>query len=65
MEISRISNLSGIKRTKTMPVTQAQLDSYYIEGKFIQEAFPNLNASDREFILTGVTDEEWEEMFME
>jgi len=48
-----------------MPVTQAQLDSYYIEGKFIQEAFPNLNASDREFILTGVTDEEWEEMFME
>lgn len=29
----------------------------------IQQAFPNLSAADREFILTGITDEEWNQMF--
>jgi hypothetical protein len=29
----------------------------------IQNAMPRLNADEREFIKTGVTAEEWEEMF--
>jgi hypothetical protein len=34
-------------------------------GKLIQKAFPDLSASDREFIKSGITDEEWNEMFFE
>jgi hypothetical protein len=28
-----------------------------------QIAFPQLNASDREFIITGMTDDEWDDTF--
>ena len=34
-----------------------------IKTQFIQQAFPTLNAEQREFIKTGVTPEEWKEVF--
>jgi hypothetical protein len=34
-------------------------------GMLIQDAFPMLSADEREFIKTGITPEEWEEMFGE
>lgn len=64
MLITRISKLTGIKRTKDMPVTVGQL-VLYRSGALIQDVFPDLSRSEREFLLTGVTDEEWEEMFIE
>jgi hypothetical protein len=47
-----------------LPVTQDQLDEYY-DGVLLQEAFPNLSPGEREFIKTGITDEEWEAAFQE
>ena len=35
------------------------------ERPLIQEAFPQLSADDREFILTGTTGAAWEAMFNE
>jgi hypothetical protein len=32
-------------------------------GALIQNTFPTLNGEQREFILTGTTEEEWNEMF--
>jgi hypothetical protein len=63
MNITRKSQVSGIERTMDLPVTQEQLDNYYIKGALLQNAFPNLSPSDREFIKTGITDEEWNELF--
>jgi hypothetical protein len=60
MIITRISPLSG-EHSRDLPVTQEQLDS--IGKKLIQDIFPDLSASDREFILTGYTDEDWNKMF--
>jgi hypothetical protein len=34
------------------------------ERKLIQEAFPFLSADEREFIKTGITSSEWNEMFL-
>ena len=34
-------------------------------GKLIQDAFPTLDADEREFIKTGISPEEWEAMFGE
>jgi len=33
------------------------------QGPLIQDAFPNLTASEREFLMTGVTPAEWENLF--
>lgn len=60
MLITRKSLISGIERTLEIPVTQEELDNWE-GGMLAQEAFPNLTADQREFIMTGITPEEWEE----
>ena len=45
-------------------VTPEQLRDFYQDKLgLIQDAFPHLNFEEREFILTGITPEEWDELF--
>jgi hypothetical protein len=60
MQITRTSPFTGITRTLDLPVTFAQMAEYQ-NGALLQDAFPDLSAGDREFIKTGITDEEWEQ----
>lgn len=49
-------------------VTQMEVDAWRNQGSqspLIQNAFPNLTAEEREFILTGITPEQWDEIFGE
>lgn len=39
--------------------------NWQMQGYTIQDAFPYLSASEREFIITGITPDEWEIMFAE
>lgn len=64
MLIARVSELSGIPRLKDLPVTLEQMASYE-RGALLQVAFPNLSPADREYIKSGITDEEWQSMFGE
>ena len=36
---------------------------WQMEGKYVQDAFNNLNADEREFLMTGITPAEWKETF--
>ena len=62
MRITRTSIVTGVSRSLDLPVTQEQLDAFN-RGTLLQNAFPHLSASDREFIKTGITSEEWDTMF--
>lgn len=62
MIITKTSSLSGIVRTMDLPITEDQLKNFE-DGMLIQDAMPNLTSNEREFILTGVVQEEWEELF--
>ena len=64
MNITRTSLYSRITRTLDLPVTEAQLDAW-ASGELIQNAFPNLSPDDREFLKTGITAEEWEQLYRE
>lgn len=64
MLITRTSMVSGVTRTKDLDITQEQVDARN-RGELIQNAFPNLSAADREFYMTGITDEEWQGLFGE
>ena len=55
---------SNIERTKDLPITQDQLNDWN-NGTVIQKAMSNLSRADREFIITGITDEEWKKQFKE
>ena len=50
--------ITNITRTLDLDVTQKQLNDYE-NGLLLQNAFPNLTRSQREFIKSGITDGEW------
>lgn len=58
MNITRKSVLTGVERTLDLPVTESQM-MLYLRGELAQVAFPALSAADREFIMNGITAEEW------
>lgn len=62
MKVTRTSMFSGITRTLDLDITEEQILQFQ-NGALIQNAFPNLTDSEREFILTGATDEEWDQAF--
>ena len=64
MLITRKSLISGIEHTMDLPITYQELDRWY-DGELIQEVFYYLNPAEREFIKTGITEEEWETLFSE
>ena len=61
MLITKTSMLSGETRSLDLNVTQDQIDLWE-GGMVIQNAMPDLSVDEREFIMTGVTAEEWESM---
>ena len=63
MLIRRISAISGVTRTRDIPVNPEDMMLWSQGGVNIQDAMPYLNDSDREFILSGITDEEWDDAF--
>lgn len=62
MTITRKSPLTGVTRTKEINVTEEQLWAWQ-NGALIQDAMPQLSADDREFVKTGITGEEWDQLF--
>ena len=59
MKITKRSDLTGSEHTMEIDVTHEQLDRYRTGGELIQVVFPDLTADEREFIMTGITAEEW------
>lgn len=64
MIIERKSPLTGNLNQMDLPVTQAQIDRWQNSDQLIQDAFPNLNAEQREFLMTGYTQEDWDTIFL-
>lgn len=60
MKLTRTSIISGQTHTLDLPVTMEQVLRYQ-RGALIQEAFPNLSPELREFVMTGITPDEWTE----
>lgn len=60
LEVTRKSILSGKTNTMALDITQESLDIYdTIGGMLVQNVFPNLNKEEREFLINGVTPDEW------
>jgi hypothetical protein len=65
MWIKRKSILTGIERTRNIPVNPDDMIAWQAGIGSIQDLMPYLNDSDREFILSGISDGEWDEAFSE
>jgi hypothetical protein len=62
IEVTRTSILTGKTNTLSLPVTQKQLDLYEQTKELIQDVMPNLDNKQREFVKTGITEQEWDKL---
>jgi hypothetical protein len=53
--------ITGKIHTMELDVTSEQLLAYERGDKLLQDAFPQLDDGEREFIKTGITQHEWDE----
>lgn len=68
MEITKISQLSGKENTMNIDVAQYEMiriENRYHSKELIQNIVPNLTMEEREFLMTGITPEEWNNTFGE
>lgn len=63
MKITRKSVISGIERVKDIPVNPEHFIQWVNGAGSIQDIMPYLNTEDREFILSGIVQKEWDDAF--
>jgi hypothetical protein len=69
VKVTRASLHSGKWNSIIIPMNfdefQMRLSMWADDKEYIQDAFPSLNPDQREFIQTGITIEEWDEIFVD
>ena len=66
VQVTRVSFLDDVERTIEIPLTESEFNAAFAEwksGVLIQNAFPMLTPSEREFIMSGITDDQWKDIF--
>ena len=72
IKVTRKSQFTGKEATMELPLTKQELDEGLARSwsanpgfgtEHMQDIFPQLSADHREFLMTGATPEEWNEMF--
>jgi len=61
MIVTRKNIFTGQSRSLDLDVTQEQLNRWK-GGEKIQNVFPHLSVDEREFLMTGIIGEEWNEL---
>jgi Na+-transporting NADH:ubiquinone oxidoreductase subunit NqrF len=62
MRITKRSALTGKVHTLEIDITPEQVEQWQAGG-MIQDVCPHLSVSDREFLISGSTQEEWDKFF--
>lgn len=60
MKITKVNPFDGTSTTIDMPITEEQYASWR-KGMLVQNAFPQLNADEREFLISGIPPGKWDE----
>lgn len=62
MKITKRDPFSGKTNTMDLDITQEQLNRWH-GGELIQDVFTQLNADQREFLMTGIMPYSWDKAF--
>jgi hypothetical protein len=66
MNITKRSSLTGVEHTLDIDITEEQfqrVEMRFFSKELIQDIIPNVNRGEREFLMTGITQEEWDTTF--
>ena len=61
LPVQKTSQITGAVHTMLIPITYERLLNWVQGNALIQEAFPDLTPVQREFLMTGIVEEEWNE----
>jgi len=62
MLITKQSPISGKMNSMELPITEAQLKAHQ-NGELVQNVFPTLSVEEREFLVSGISPKEWNDLF--
>ena len=62
MLVTKQSAISGKMNSMELPITEAQLMAHR-NGELVQNVFPNLSVEEREFLVSGISPKEWNDLF--
>ena len=62
MQVTKRSAITGKLHTLEIDITPEQVAQWQAGG-MIQDVCPNLSVADREFLISGSTQEEWDKFF--
>jgi hypothetical protein len=65
MYLQKVSPIDSKVYGMEIPITESQLEEFYRGNTPIQNFFPQLTPDQREFILSGITPEQWDKLFLE
>ncbi len=63
MLVTRRDPLTGKENTLDLPITEVQIYNWRSGGRNIQAVMPHLSADQREFLMTGLMPDSWEDIF--
>lgn len=63
MKITRKSIISGVERTRDIPVNPEDYISWQKGHGSIDDLMPYLNDTDKQFIMSGIIHAEWKKAF--
>lgn len=66
MVVTKKSLFTGQFRSWDLPITEmeyARVEGRFDTGELVQDIVPHLDTSEREFLITGTTPEEWVNLF--
>jgi hypothetical protein len=63
MLITKTSPLTGKETTLNLNITHFEMLRFEKGEELIQNIFPNLEPFEREFLISGYTQEDWDKMF--
>ena len=61
--VHKVSILTGKESRMVLPLRLGQIEHWLDSGTLVQDAFPQLSDSAREFLISGITPEEWDATF--
>jgi hypothetical protein len=62
MLVTKQSPISGKMNSMELPITEAQLMAHR-NGELVQNVFPTLSVEEREFLVSGISPKEWNDLF--
>ena len=61
--VHKVSMLTGKESCMVLPLRSGKIEHWLDSGTLVQDAFPQLSDDAREFLISGITPEEWKAAF--